>query len=87
MVKTLSPQTYDEIFYVGDWFRCGTPVVMDLTAFDEDEAVRLVDFATGLVIGCGGEIERIAPRLFLLLPEAMVAAGKAASTAYPAPLP
>ncbi|WP_170323468.1 cell division protein SepF [Cryptosporangium phraense] len=74
MVKTLRPQNYNEVFYVGDWFRCGTPVVMDLNEYEEDDATPLVDFATGLVIGCGGAIERIAPRLFLLLPASMVEA-------------
>lgn len=78
MVKTLRPQNYNEVFHVGDWFRCGTPVVMDLNEFDEADALPLVDFATGLVVGCGGAMERIAPRLFLLLPEDMVKAGQAA---------
>ena len=78
MVKTLRPQNYTEVFYVGDWFRCGTPVVMDLSEFDESDALPLVDFATGLVVGCGGAMERIAPRLFLLLPEDMVKAAQAA---------
>lgn len=76
MVKTLRPQNYNEIFYVGDWFRCGTPVVMDLSEFGEADAVPLVDFASGLIVGCGGAMERIAPGLFLLLPEAMVQAGQ-----------
>jgi cell division inhibitor SepF len=74
VVKTLRPQSYNDVFKVGDWFRCGTPVVMDMSECDEADATRLVDFATGLVIGCGGAMERIAPGLFLLLSEAMVRA-------------
>ncbi|MFI5957776.1 cell division protein SepF [Cryptosporangium sp. NPDC051539] len=86
MVKTLRPQNYNEVFYVGDWYRCGTPVVMDLNEFGEDDATPLIDFATGLVIGCGGSIERIAPRLFLLLPASMVEAYEQDRAEMPVPV-
>jgi cell division inhibitor SepF len=68
VVKTLHPQNYGEVFYVGHFFREGTPVVMDLTSLTDAEARQTVDFAAGLVVGRGGAMERIAPRVFLLLP-------------------
>jgi cell division inhibitor SepF len=72
VVKTLRPQNYNEVFYVGDFFRGDTAVVMDLTAFTDADAVPLVDFAAGLVVGRGGAMERVAPKVFLLLPQQMV---------------
>jgi cell division inhibitor SepF len=72
VVKTLRPQSYNEVFYVGDYFRGGTPVVMDLTGFTDDAATPLIDFAAGLVVGRQGHMERVAPKVFLLLPKAML---------------
>jgi cell division inhibitor SepF len=68
MVKTVRPESYGDIFYVGHYFREGVAVVMDLTALPNSEAVPLVDFAAGLVVGRGGFMERIAPKVFLLHP-------------------
>ncbi|MGW5645607.1 cell division protein SepF [Saccharopolyspora sp. NPDC003752] len=68
MVKTLHPQNYGDAYDVGDYFRKGVPVVMDLTSLPKAEAVRLVDFAAGMVVGRGGSMDRVAPRVFLLTP-------------------
>ncbi|GAA2821162.1 cell division protein SepF [Saccharopolyspora taberi] len=68
MVKTLHPQSYDDVYYVGDYFRQGNAVVMDLTALSNAEAVQLVDFAAGLVVAKNGDLDRIAPKVFLLRP-------------------
>lgn len=72
MVKTLSPRKYDEVAYVGHLFCAGNAVVMDLASLPADEAMPFVDFATGLIVGTGGAMERLAPRVFLLLPAGMV---------------
>jgi cell division inhibitor SepF len=53
---------------IGEHVRVGTPVIMDLTDMSNDDAKRLVDFASGLVFGTRGSIERIAKRVFLLAP-------------------
>ncbi|CAM05138.1 cell division protein SepF [Saccharopolyspora erythraea] len=74
MVKTLHPQSYQDVYYVGDYFRQGNAVVMDLTAMSNAEAIQLVDFAAGLVVGKGGDMDRIAPKVFLLRPPGVEAA-------------
>lgn len=56
MVKSLRPQNYNEVLYVGHFFRKGVPVLMDLTDLTDGDAKRLVDFATGLVFGRGGAL-------------------------------
>ena len=68
MVKTLRPESYQDIYYVGHYFREGLAVVMDLTALSNADAMPLVDFAAGLIVGRGGFMERIAPKVFLLRP-------------------
>ena len=68
MVKTLRLESYNDIYYVGHYFREGLAVVMDLTALTDADAVPLVDFAAGLIVGRGGFMERIAPKIFLLRP-------------------
>ena len=68
MVKTVRPESYGDVFYVGHYFREGVAVVMDLTALSNADAVPLVDFAAGLIVGRGGFMERIATKVFLLRP-------------------
>ncbi|GAA3797082.1 hypothetical protein GCM10022226_15590 [Sphaerisporangium flaviroseum] len=69
VIKTLRPQDYNEVLYVGHFFRKGLPVVMDLTGMSDSDAKPLVDFAAGLVFGRGGDMDRIAPKVFLLVPQ------------------
>ncbi|RSN59918.1 hypothetical protein DMH08_21860 [Actinomadura sp. WAC 06369] len=68
VVKTLRPQNYNEVLYVGHYFRKGVTVLMDLTDLPEEEAKQLVDFATGLVFARRGSLDRVDRRLFLLQP-------------------
>ncbi|SNS26005.1 cell division protein SepF [Actinomadura mexicana] len=68
MVKSLRPQNYNEVLYVGHFFRKGVPGLMDLTDLPDGDAKRLVDFATGLVVGRGGALDRVDRKLFLLQP-------------------
>jgi cell division inhibitor SepF len=53
---------------IGQHFREGQTVIMDVTGMPMPEATRMVDFAAGLAYGCEGRIERIADRVFLLAP-------------------
>jgi len=68
----LRPQNYDEVIYVGHYFCEGFPLVMDLTSLTDADATPLVDFAAGPVVGRGGAMERVAPKVFLLRPRGMV---------------
>lgn len=58
---------------IGDLFRTGATVIMDLTETDEPTVMRFLDFGAGLAFGHGGRIERIAPAVFLLSPEGVAA--------------
>jgi cell division inhibitor SepF len=67
-ITTLHPRTYNEARTIGEHFRSGTPVIMNLTDMDDVDAKRLVDFAAGLVFGLHGTIERVTQKVFLLSP-------------------
>ena len=68
-ITTLHPRTYNEARTIGEHFRNGTPVIMNLTEMDDTDAKRLVDFAAGLIFGLRGSIERVTNKVFLLSPE------------------
>lgn len=67
-IITLHPTTYNEARTIGENFREGIPVIMNLSEMDDSDAKRLVDFAAGLVFAVHGSIERITNKVFLLSP-------------------
>ena len=67
-ITTLHPRTYNEARTIGEHFREGTPVIMNLTEMVDSDAKRLVDFAAGLIFGLHGSIDRVTNRVFLLCP-------------------
>jgi cell division inhibitor SepF len=67
-ITTIHPRTYNEAKTIGESFREGVPVIMNLTDMDDGDAKRLVDFAAGLAFGLHGAIERVTSKVFLLSP-------------------
>jgi cell division inhibitor SepF len=71
-ITTLHPRNYNDARTVGEYFRDGTPVIMNLTDMDDSDAKRLVDFSAGLIFGLHGSIERVTAKVFLLSPANVV---------------
>jgi cell division inhibitor SepF len=71
-ITTLHPRTYNDARAIGEQFRDGTPVIMNLSEMDDGDAKRIVDFAAGLVFGLHGTIERVTQKVFLLSPADVV---------------
>lgn len=67
-VHLTDPTTFNDVEEVGDRFRNGIPVIMNLAGASENTAKRLLDFASGLIYGLDGRIERVGDRVFLLTP-------------------
>lgn len=67
-ITTLHPRTFNEARTLGEEFRDGTPVIMNLSEMDNNDAKRLVDFAAGLVFAVHGSMERVTNKVFLLSP-------------------
>lgn len=68
-ITTLHPRTYNEAVTIGEHFRSGTPVIMNLSEMADTDAKRLVDFAAGLTFGLHGRVERVTSKVFLLSPQ------------------
>ncbi len=67
-ITTLQPSSYNEARQIGEAFREGIPVIMNLTEMADEDAKRLVDFAAGLIFGLRGSIEKVTNKVFLLSP-------------------
>ena len=62
------PDSFNEAQEVADKFKGGQPVVMNLQGADRDLSRRLIDFASGLCYGLGGQMERVGNQVYLLTP-------------------
>jgi len=70
-IHRAEPKRFDEAREIGERYRRGVPVIMNLQGTDDPVARRLVDFASGLVFGLDGKIEPVAQRVYLLTPANM----------------
>jgi cell division inhibitor SepF len=67
-IITIHPRTYNDARTIGEHFRDGVPVIMNLSEMEDTDAKRLVDFSAGLIFGLHGTIERVTSKVFLLSP-------------------
>jgi len=76
-IVTVQPTTYNDARAVGEHYRDGTPVIMNLSEMEDADAKRLVDFAAGLIFATHGDIERVTAKVFLLSPHNVSVAAEA----------
>jgi cell division inhibitor SepF len=67
-ITTLHPRSYKEARAIGERYRDGVPVIMNLSELEVEDAKRLVDFAAGLAFALRGSIDKVTNRVFLLTP-------------------
>ena len=67
-IVSITPRVYGDVRAIGEYYREGNPVIMNLDNMDDSERKRLIDFASGLVFGHSGKIEKVTSRVFLLTP-------------------
>ena len=67
-IETVHPRSYNDARRIGEDYRDGVPVIMNLSELDDADAKRIVDFGAGLVFGLRGSIERVTNKVFLLSP-------------------
>jgi len=75
-ITTVHPRSYNDARVIGEAFRSGTPVIMNLSEMSDADAKRLVDFSAGLIFGLHGAIERVTAKVFLLSPAHVEIAGE-----------
>jgi cell division inhibitor SepF len=68
-IHRAEPKRFNEARELGEKFKEGVPVIMNLQGTEDSIARRLVDFASGLVFGLNGKIELVASRVYLLTPQ------------------
>lgn len=74
-ILTVHPRAYKDAQVIGEHFREGIPVIINLSQMSEPDARRLVDFASGLSVGLHGKIERVTAKVFLLSPQHVAVSG------------
>ena len=67
-IHRAEPKRFNEARELGDRFKDGVPVIMNLQQTEDSIARRLVDFASGMVFARDGKIELVANRVYLLTP-------------------
>ena len=64
----MSPTSFNDAQSIGDRFKGGQPVIVNLQGVERDLRRRLVDFASGLCYALGGKMDRVADQVYLLTP-------------------
>jgi cell division inhibitor SepF len=67
-IASVHAQNFRDAHTIGEYFRQDIPVIINLTDMSGPDAKRIVDFASGLIFGRRGDIDRLSSRVFLLLP-------------------
>jgi cell division inhibitor SepF len=64
----VGPSSFNDAQDVADKFKINVPVILNLQGVERDLARRIIDFASGLCYGLGGQMERVANQVYLLTP-------------------
>jgi len=64
----VAPTSFNQAQEVADKLKVSQPVIVNLQNVDRDLSRRIIDFASGLCYGIGGQMERVANQVFLLSP-------------------
>ncbi len=67
-IAIVRPRTFRDAVTIGEYYRQGVPVIINLDDMGNTEAWRIIDFASGLILGLRGDIERLSRRTFLIVP-------------------
>lgn len=67
-IVTLVPQSFNDCQRIGEAFREGNAVVVDFTQLDAGLRRRIIDFASGLVFGLHGRMQRVTETVYVLSP-------------------
>jgi cell division inhibitor SepF len=67
-IITVHPTGFADARTIGEHYRDGTPVIINLTELEDADARRLVDFAAGLVFAMRGSMDKVTNKVFLISP-------------------
>jgi cell division inhibitor SepF len=68
-VHLVHPHSFNDAQEIGDCFKDGVPVIINLVGAEQELIKRMVDFASGLTYALDGSLQKIADKVFVLTPE------------------
>jgi cell division inhibitor SepF len=66
--SVIAPRAFNDAQEIADRFRAHQPVIVNLQGVERDLSRRLIDFASGLCYGLGGQMEKVANHVYMLTP-------------------
>jgi cell division inhibitor SepF len=67
-VHVVAPSRFSDAQEIGDRFKNGQPVIVNLQANDRELARRMIDFCSGVTYALSGSMDKVADQVFLLTP-------------------
>jgi cell division inhibitor SepF len=67
-VHVVVPSRFADAQEIGDHFKDGVPVVVDLQSGDRELSRRMIDFCSGVTYALSGTMDKVADGVFLLTP-------------------
>ena len=65
---TVAPTSFEDVQEMADRFVSEQPVIVNLQGVESELSRRIIDFASGVCYGVGGEMEKVANQVYLLTP-------------------
>jgi cell division inhibitor SepF len=67
-IRVVEPRIFDDAQEFADQFKTGVPVIINLRMTEQKHAPKILQFASGLVYGLNGRMQRVGDQVFLLTP-------------------
>jgi cell division inhibitor SepF len=67
-VHVVAPSRFADAQEIGDRFKSGQPVIVNLQANDPQLSRRMIDFCSGVTYALAGSMDKVADQVFLLTP-------------------
>ena len=67
-VHVIAPSRFADAQEIGDRFKNGQPVIVNLQANDRELSRRMIDFCSGVTYALSGSMDKVADQVFLLTP-------------------
>jgi cell division inhibitor SepF len=67
-VHVVAPAKFADAQEIGDRFKNGQPVIVNLQSADRELGRRMIDFCSGVTYALGASMDKVADQVFLLTP-------------------
>ena len=67
-VHLVAPSRFSDAQEIGDRFKNGQPVIVNLESNDRELSRRMIDFCSGVTYALSGSMDKVADHVFLLTP-------------------